>query len=370
MDKKNVSLLLMVPSDTASGGVTTYTTVIKNELSVKHVCLIRGNKKYPYKNSTFSNLIRLFTDMIIYLGYLLFAKFNIVQTNTSFDKPAILRDGFYILMAKLFRKKVIVFFHGWDKSFVEYIDKNHLGLFCAVYFKANAFIVLSLEFKEVLVKWGYNKPIYLETTIVDKKLLSELPEDFLHFKFSKEMLSKPFSILFLARIEKTKGIYEAVDTFHLLGQKFPDLLFTIVGDGTEFENVKQYIQEKKIKNIQMPGFKTGNELARAYSSSTIYLFPSYSEGMPTTVLEAMAFGLPVITRPVGGLKDFFMDGKMGYMTESLDPLEYAQIITSLIRNPETIKEIALFNYTYVKDHFISNVVVQRIEAIYQQTLNE
>ena len=98
-------------------------------------------------------------------------------------------------------------------------------------------------------------------------------------------------------------------------------------------------------------------------TSELYLFPTYSEGMPTSVLEAMAFGLPVITRPVGGLKDFFENGEMGYMLESLDPEVYVHHIETLIKDVKLTKRISDYNYRFIKEHSLASKIAKNLEDI-------
>jgi len=362
----NKKILLLVPAPTVLGGVTTYINILKNEFTVDIGYLIRGNRTYPFRKGKVSNLIRFLKDIFSFIIILIGRRYKLIQTNTSFDKHGIFRDSFYVLISKLFFQKVLVFYHGWDNDFVTLVERKYLKLFKFIFFRANAFVVLSSEFKEVFEKWGYIKPIYVETTIVDKELVKNISEELVKIKYTKTV-GQPLTLLYLARIEKEKGIYIALQTYVLLKQKYPTLSMTIAGNGLELDNIKSEIKEKNIKDILVKGHITKDEIANTFILSSIYIFPTfYKEGLPTSVLEAMAFGLPVITRPVGGLKDFFTDDNMGYLTESLDPKYFAELIDRLLQKPEKIKEIALYNYNYAREHFISNIVVKRIELIYNQ----
>ena len=116
-----------------------------------------------------------------------------------------------------------------------------------------------------------------------------------------------------------KGILIALRTFELANKEFNNLLLTIAGDGPDLEYAKQYIIDNNIKNVQFIGRVDGDEKINALKSSDIYLFPSYTEGMPISLLEAMLFGNVIITSDVGGIKDFFEQGKMGYMIHGHEP---------------------------------------------------
>lgn len=88
--------------------------------------------------------------------------------------------------------------------------------------------------------------------------------------------------------------------------------------------------------------------------------------MPTSVLEAMAFGLPIITRPVGGLSDFFENEKMGYLVQSLNPNDFAEKIIYLFDNQDSIEEIGEYNYIYAKKHFYASNVALKMESIFNK----
>ena len=83
--------------------------------------------------------------------------------------------------------------------------------------------------------------------------------------------------------------------------------------------------------------------------------------MPTSVLEAMAFGLPIISRPVGGLCDFFKNGKMGELIASHNPEEYANAVDKYFNNITLAKEISRSNHKYAKKHFLASSVAKNIE---------
>ena len=78
----------------------------------------------------------------------------------------------------------------------------------------------------------------------------------------------------------------------------------------------------------------------------------------------MSYGLPVITRPVGGIKDFFQNGKMGFITESKNPYDFAFFIEKIITNSKLRLQISNYNYNYAKEHFWAEKVISRLENIY------
>jgi glycosyltransferase involved in cell wall biosynthesis len=292
-------------------------------------------------------------------------KIDIVHLNPSLSWSGLLRDGFFLMLARLYKKKTIVFFRGWHEYMVTKIDQNRIirFFFKKVYGKSDAFIALSSAFKTKLREWDFKQPVFIETTSVDDRLIAA-SEGSQQQKKTKNKIS----ILFLARVEKAKGIYETLEAYRLLAEKQLDISLTIAGDGSCLYEIKQFASDNNL-DVKFKGYVSGEEKGKTFAESDIYLFPTYhGEGMPNAVLEAMAFGLPVITRPVGGLNDFFEDGKMGYLTESKDPKVYAELIEKLITNPVLRKEISAYNAAFARNHFMASNVARRLENIYQEVL--
>lgn len=294
-------------------------------------------------------------DIVKFIMKLICFNPDVVLLNPSLASFGMTRDMFYLRIAKVFRKKVFVFIHGWKHSYEEqFFQSNLFNTLC----KADGILVLANEFKQKLVQNGYKRKVYLTTTKVDDRMT----EDF----NINEKTGKIENILFLARVEKEKGIYETIDSFSILKKKYPYLNLFIVGDGSEITNIKDYISRNNIDSITLTGMLRGEQLVEIFKKSDIYLFPTFhGEGMPTSILESMAFGLPIVTRPVGGTKDFF-DENMGFITESLEPKVYADAIEQYINDSEKTLATSRYNYRYAKEHFMASKVAKSIEDILKQ----
>jgi glycosyltransferase involved in cell wall biosynthesis len=362
------SVLILVPGAAARGGITNYYHALKPLFTLPVTYFERGARTWPVRKNALYEFSRIFRDGWKFYKLLRKNRFSLVQTTTSFSSLAILRDSVFIIIARLFKCRVIVFFRGWDEKFVSEIEKYALWLFKAIYFKADALIDLSKKNIERLKGWGYEKAIFLETTVVSKELIQDISEDYLQHKYNPANRQLN-TLLYLARIETTKGIYEAIGSFRILQVKYPYLKLIIAGDGREEELVKDFVARNSIDNITFIGFVEGYIKRKVFMEADVYLFPSYFEGMPTSVLEAMAFGLPVITTNVGGLSDFFVNGIFGFITEENQSEIMAEMIERLINDPILAGKISLNNVSYARNHFLSDVVVKRIESIYNAVIN-
>ncbi len=280
--------------------------------------------------------------------------YHAIILNPSLGIKAIKRDAVFLSIAKFFGIKVIVFFHGWNKQVADDITLKP-AKFIKKYQKSDAFIVLASSFKKQLQEWTFTQPIFLSTTKVDNKLLNG-------FTIAKKR--KNNTILFLARLEENKGIFIALSAFKLVLETHPNSTLLIAGTGSAFEEAQNMVKTENIPNVTFLGNITGFLLNETFSISTIYILPTtHGEGMPTSVLEAMAFGLPIISRPVGGLLDFFEENKMGFLIKSVNPQAYAAKIKYLLENEETRKIISKYNHQYAIEKFMASQVAFETEQI-------
>ena len=139
----------------------------------------------------------------------------------------------------------------------------------------------------------------------------------------------------------------------------------IAGDGKELDNVKSFTRARNFHNVTFAGYVRDEEKRRRFEEAHIFCLPSYAEGCPVSVIEAMAYGLPVVTRSVGGVVDFFKNGEHGFTSESLDPNVLAGQIEKLLVDNSLYERISLNNYQYAQSHFLASDAVLRLERIYE-----
>ena len=176
------------------------------------------------------------------------------------------------------------------------------------------------------------------------------------------------TLLFLSRVEIEKGIFITIDIFRILKKLHPDLKLRIVGDGCALNDVKNYVNNNKLSDVVFTGPLSGQALINEFVNADIYILPTFGEGMPTSVLESMAFGLPIVTRPIGGLADFFEDSVMGALIESLNPEDYVSAIEQLINAHEKCRETSYYNHHYAREHFLASNVARNLEN-YAKSIN-
>lgn len=360
-------VLVTVPPLDRPGGVANYYLTLRNYFPDNIEYFTAGSQ--ADNQGVLATTTRLLSDYYKFYKRIRRGNYDLVHLNPSLGPKAIIRDGIFLLITKALGYKSVVFIRGWDAGFERTLRKYWLAVFRYVYRKADAVIVLGDEFRNKLVEMGCTQEIYIETTVVDDTVFSSRNNaDTRDDGAGKAGL---LNILTLTRIEKAKGIYEVIEAYRILKQKFPLITLTMAGDGIDLKALKEYVRLHEIMDVTFPGYVRDDLKKAIYEDADIYFFPtSYGEGMPNAVLEAMAYGLPVITRPVGGMKDFFQNGKMGYMTSSTAPEEFAALIEDLLKDPELRRRISLFNRDYALNHFTASSVAGRLQGIYRKVLDE
>ena len=342
MDIRNEKILINTPDINNLGGVANHYLGLKPYWN----CNVRynsiGSKKYR-------KILMPFT-IIKYVWYLITFKPDMVLLNPSLGNTALHRDFFYLRLARLFHKKVSVFIHGFNLDYAANADWNWIATNLN---KASHIIVLAQSFKDILIKHGVTADIQLSTT--------KVPDSMIEGFDVNRRTGEVKNILFLSRIEKAKGVFEAVRTYSLLKVKYPYLKMRMVGDGSAMQELKQFVSDNNIQDITFTGGLRGQDVIDEYKNADFFFFTSHGEGMPNAVLEAMAFGLPVVTRAVGGLCDFFEDGKMGKMTDSKEPEDFVSLIEPYLQDKELTKRTSVYNHQYAKEHFLASKVARQIE---------
>jgi len=355
-----IRVLVTSPPMNRHGGVSQYLRILRSHMRNDVEYFTIGSRSDDERAVT--KLLRVVQDSWRFVHTLRHGGHDIVHLNPSILPKALLRDGALLLIAKALRKAVVVFAHGWDDACGRALSTHLSRLFRLVYGRADAFIVLGNEFKNRVRQMGYDRTVFVHGAPIEDDLLQYCQ----HQRVGKYTggSGPKFNILFLARVEKDKGIYEALETYRLLKQEHPFLSLTVAGDGSQLNNAIHYASTRRLADLSFVGFVESTAKYEVFKSADAYLFPSYSEGLPLSVLEAMACGLPIVTCAVGGLRDFFQDGWMGFITESRDPTILASLLSRLIYDPNLCSRISDFNQKYARDQFTASQVAARLEEVY------
>ena len=180
-----------------------------------------------------------------------------------------------------------------------------------------------------------------------------------------------FSFLFVGRIVRDKGINELVSAFSRLNVEYPRARLFLVG---EFENKLDPIGHStknsiyKNENIISVGRKTGTDLLAYYAASDCFVFPSYREGFPNTVLEAGAMGLPCIVTDINGSREIIKDGFNGLVIPPRDENALYEAMRRVMENPEERESMANVARGHIASHYEQSFVRQCLFDFYKAVI--
>jgi glycosyltransferase involved in cell wall biosynthesis len=171
-------------------------------------------------------------------------------------------------------------------------------------------------------------------------------------------------VLTLGELGTRKGTYDILAAIPLVLRARPDAQFWLGGDGDVGRVTALVDQAPWRGSVRLLGWVDGDAKARVLAAASVFLLPSHDEGLPVAVLEAMAYGLPVITTPVGDLPDAVADGDTGLMVPPGDARAIADAVIRLLDDPALAEAIGMRARDRAREAFEVGTVLPRLFAIY------
>ena len=171
--------------------------------------------------------------------------------------------------------------------------------------------------------------------------------------FERKALSQPNTIItitFVGRLVYGKGVQDLILTFPEITKKSKVRLL-IIGDGSYRPDLERLAQNIDHGDILFLGQKSRKEITEILSISNIFVNPSYSEGLPTSVLEAGAAGLPIVATDVGGTREIIEDGKSGFLIPPGDSQALREKLCQLIKNEQLREDFGRNIQQFIKKNF-------------------
>jgi len=195
-----------------------------------------------------------------------------------------------------------------------------------------------------------------------------LEEDYLLNKLQREDSFKVVYAGFLNPVKGLRFLLEAVKIIRNKGVKFK---LIIAGTGPLERELNNIITKERLeKYVLKIGFVPYKKLLIVYSLANCVVVPSLFEGIPTTMLEAMAVGKPVIASRVGGIPEVIKDGVNGLLVEPGNPYDLAEKIMMLSELRDLRLKLGENAKMTVENNYDVNIVAERIEQIYQSLIND
>ncbi len=274
-----------------------------------------------------------------------------------------IRDAGFIMIAKLFRRKVICHLRGG----------NFRNWYNSTSFVIRQFINVIHSFIDGQIVLGESLK-HLFDRIISKERISVVPNG-KNFDsvFKRKIQAEKLRVFYLSNLIKSKGILEVLRAIPVVYNANPNIEFIFAGswyDNTTKKSVESFIKEHPYLPITYYG--AANERAKydLFGSSDIFAFPTYytEEGHPWVIIEAMAFGLPIISTDQGAIKESVVNGINGFIVEKQNSSAIAEKIITLINNPELRIKMGKESRRLYKDKFTEEKMVENLSRVFNAVL--
>lgn len=178
-------------------------------------------------------------------------------------------------------------------------------------------------------------------------------------------------ILYVGRLTYRKGLSDLIEAMQLLKVRTRARLVLLGGGPLERRLRRQVARYGLQEQVEFCGhINDKHRIAELYRGALIYVQPSWYEGLPLAILEAMASGVPVVATSVSGHIDVIRSGENGSLVPSHDPPALAEAIIDLLEQPQKRKQFADAGLTTVHERFTWDKVVERTMDVYERVLGE
>jgi glycosyltransferase involved in cell wall biosynthesis len=199
--------------------------------------------------------------------------------------------------------------------------------------------------------------------------LSKFNPNLDHEQFDTEfgLRDEDKKILYVGRLMEEKGLDVLLNAYGIVNAKIPNTNLIIVGKGHLRGNLEDLANKLSLKNVVFTGFVSDSLLKQAYSSSDLFVLPSYAEIQPLVLLEALAMGLPAIGTKVGGVPEMIVDGRNGYLLQPGDHEGLAEKIMTILNNDALREEFANNSLQIARSHDIEKSA-DKLERLYSRLM--
>lgn len=352
-----VRVAMLGPARTVRGGVSAVVNAILDALSddgpeVRYIATHVDGPKFVKTLAAIAGTVRLVVAILCWRPQVVHLH---MASYASFARKSTLAT-----IARALRRRVIVHVHGAEfEVFFKGAAALTKSAITRTLTRADLVIALSAGWQRKLAR------------IAPKARIRVLPNPVPTSEFSPLAEGKPDvargggNVLFLGAFSKRKGIYDLIEAMADVVRARPDVLFELGGD-QDVDEVERLIEQRDLsENVRLLGWVRGGEKLATFARAHVYVLPSYHEGLPIGVLEAMAAGLPVVTTPVGGLPEVVKDRVNGFLVTPGDVRALASAILALLDDPDLRRRMGAANAELVRSRHDAELVARTLVSWYR-----
>lgn len=290
----------------------------------------------------FSKLFYFSKGLIIFIIRLVFDNsLKVVHIHTASNND-FKRNSIFAKIARLFNKKVILHIHGG--GFKDFFNRNERFVSQQLD-KADAIVTLSEYWRLFFTENLKCKNVFVVHNIIPTP----------HYQPNKE--KNIFNLLYLGHIYEKKGIFDLVNLIKSNRSEYQNKLVLHIGGGLyEVERLLNILKKENLDDvIKFEGWVSGEKKKELLNMSNAYILPSYAEGVPISILEAMSYHLPIIATNVGGIPSI-VGKENGILVEPGDKTQLKNAIDSLINSKLKREKMGEASYHRSMEYQPQNII--------------
>jgi glycosyltransferase involved in cell wall biosynthesis len=353
-------ILITAPSlDTKNNvsGVSSVTNfIISNNPEYKYRHFELGRKDEEKRNIAW--MLRLAGMCFKWVKAVSSKQNSLVHFNFALSKASVIRDAPLVLIAKLSGKKLIIHLHGGDYLFSKEAPGWMKRLLKKIFSGKTPVIVLSDEEKKIVEEKFAAKNITVLPNCIDLKEAVEYKRE-----FNKNAVIK---LLFLGRISTAKGLDIIYEALKKLKEKNIIFEFIMAGAGPEEKEYTNLFAQLLGSNFVFKGVVSGNTKTTLLKECDIFLLPSKFEGLPMSLLEAMAFGLVPVVTNVGSISFVVKNNANGVITALNDSTaeRVAAATEKLINDNLLLQQLSVAASAHIFNNYSAREYIKCLNEVY------
>lgn len=354
--KTKATIVMVGPSLDARGGIS---SVVTHYL---HSRLIRDYRVYyvdSHKDgSVFSKLMTAWRAYMVFLYRLWMAKPDIVHIHGA-SRASFYRKSIFILMARLFNRKILYHHHGGEFMVFFHEEGNPFKRWFIRWLlkRTDRIITLSQGWKQRFL------------SIDDALDITVLPNPVAIPSCGRvDSHSGRVKILFLGKLCMEKGVDDLVSAAIRLRAETDSFEVLFYGNGDRTPFVRRCRGACLEQVVSFHGWVDGVEKNDAFIHADVFVLPSYNESMPMGILEAMSYGLPVVATSVGGIPDMVMDGESGFLVVPGDIEALADRLARLISDRTLRENMGRAGRAIAVSRYEVSLIVKALGHVYESLI--
>jgi glycosyltransferase involved in cell wall biosynthesis len=277
----------------------------------------------------------------------------LVHVHTA-SRASFWRKSAVFLMARAARRPYLLHLHGGE--FVQFYEKESGAgsqrFIRHILREAALVLVLSEQWRERMLR------------ICPDAKIEVLPNGVALPDLSQRRVESRPRIVFLGNMSRGKGIYDLLHAFAIVANRHPEARLICAGGGSIVPARSMAARLELAGRVDFPGWLDAEQKRRLLASASLFVLPSYAEGLPMALLEAMSWGLPVIATPVGGIPQLVQHHSNGLLVAPGNIEQLAAALASTLEQPQLRQRLGTAARATIEERFCLEGSLEQLGRIY------